>query len=118
MPALTYINSSSQEQPVTPTTQLPTSAIDGYLSATAAVVSINGGATAVTLGSLAGKAVDLFNNTGVDLEYRRGAASLYFPIPNGTSRLIPAIGGNANTLSFRRLDQNSAAVTLVYEVLS
>lgn len=118
MTAITYINASSQEQPVTPAAPLPATAIDGYIAATALIVTIGGGATPASSVSAPGKAIDVFNNTGTDLEYRRGAATVYFPIPNGTARLIPAIGGNANTIGFRRIDQAATTVTLALEVLA
>jgi hypothetical protein len=117
MTAITYINGANQEQPVTSGTQLPTSAIDGYTTATIAVVSISGGATPVVPATRACRAIDLFNNTGADLEYTRTGATPYFPIPNGTGRLITAIS-NANQISFRRIDQSATTVTLSIEVLA
>lgn len=61
------------------------------------------GTSFVAFGSLACEFLDVFNDTGTDLEYRRGAAGLTMIIPAGAERRIYGIT-NANQIQFKRKD--------------
>lgn len=65
-------------------------------------------------GTSACTALDIVNDTGVDIEYRRNAAGLAFPVLAGTSRLVTGIT-NANQIGVRRVDQVLTAVTVKAE---
>jgi hypothetical protein len=69
------------------------------------------GATFTAFGSLACTALDIVNQTGVTIEYRRGGTGTAFPIPSGSSRLVIGIA-NANEISVRRVDQSGVTVTV------
>lgn len=76
------------------------------------------GANFSNFGSQACTSLDLINNTGTTLEYRRGAGgTVYIPIPPGTSRLIQGIT-NANQIYVRRVDQSNTVVTMVAEAFT
>lgn len=75
------------------------------------------GATWVTLPSQGCNALDLVNNTGTAIEYRRGGAGNTIPLPDRSSRLIVAIT-NTNQLQIRRVDQSNATVTITGEAIT
>lgn len=61
------------------------------------------GTTFTAFASLACEYLDVFNDTGTDLEYRRGGAGLTMIIPAGAQRKIYGIT-NANAVQFKRKD--------------
>ncbi len=61
--------------------------------------------------------LDIVNNSGVAIEYRRGATGSTIPIPSGTSRLITGIY-NANQIDIRRVDTSNTQVTITAEALT
>jgi hypothetical protein len=67
-------------------------------------------------GSLACEILEVVNDTGTDLEYRRGGAGLTMIIPAGQTRQIRGIT-NANTISFKRKDSSNTQVTVRAEAL-
>ena len=67
------------------------------------------GTSFTAFGSLACEILDVFNDTGTDLEYRRGSAGPTMIIPAGAQRRINGII-NANGIQFKRKDN---AVTQV-----
>lgn len=54
--------------------------------------------------------VDIVNNTGTALEYRRNGIGASMVIPDGTSRLVLGIS-NTNQISVRRVDVSNTQVT-------
>ena len=71
----------------------------------------------VAFGSVACQTLDVVNNTGTDIEYRRGGAGASITIPEGSARAINAIT-NANQIEVRRLDQSATQVTLTAEAIT
>lgn len=67
------------------------------------------GTTFTAFASLACEYLDVFNDTGTDLEYRRGTTGLTMIIPAGEQRKIYGLT-NANGIQFKRKD---SAVTQV-----
>lgn len=61
-------------------------------------------------------ALDIVNNTGVAIEYRRAGSGNSIQIPNGGSRLVAGIS-NAAEISVRRVDTSNTQVTLTAEAL-
>jgi hypothetical protein len=72
------------------------------------------GANWVSIATASATQIDLVNNTGTTIEYRRGGAGTGFPLLDGNSRLIQGIT-NADQISVRRLDQSNTQVTLFGE---
>lgn len=75
------------------------------------------GATFVPFGSQACSSLDVVNNSGADIEIRRGASGSTMVIRDGYSRLMQGIG-NANQLQIRRADQANTAVSVSAEAYS
>lgn len=73
--------------------------------------SASAGATPVFFATFACTALDIVNDTGVDIEYYRNATGLYLPILAGTSRLITGIT-NTSQVGVRRVDQVATTVTV------
>lgn len=69
------------------------------------------GTSFVAFGSLACEFLDVFNDTGTDLEYRRGAAGNTMIIPAGAQRQIQGLT-NANQVQFKRKDSAIAQVVV------
>ena len=67
--------------------------------------------------SAACDALDLVNNTGVAVEYRRGGAGSTVTVPTGASRLIVGIA-NANEIAVRRVDLSNTQVVVQAEALT
>jgi hypothetical protein len=74
------------------------------------------GASYVAFGGATCNAVDVTNNTGVDIEYRRNGSGLAMPIINTQSRLIVGIV-DASEIAFRRIDQIGTPVTIYAEAI-
>ncbi|WP_398493356.1 hypothetical protein [Variovorax sp.] len=80
--------------------------------------TLNPGSGFNQFGAQACTSLDLINNTGTTLEYKRGSTgTVFIPVPPGTSRLIQGIT-NANQIYVRRLDQSNTVVTLVAEAFA
>lgn len=62
-------------------------------------------------------ALDLVNNSGVDLEYRRNGGGVAMPVLNGSSRFIGDIK-NSNQVQVRRVDQAATPVNVYGETFS
>lgn len=59
-------------------------------------------------------ALDIVNNTGTTIEYRRGAAGTAMQIPTGAARMVIGIT-NANQIDLRRTDTSNTQVTVQAE---
>jgi hypothetical protein len=75
------------------------------------------GTTWVTFGSQTCNALDIVNNTGTTLDYRRGGAGNSIPIPSGSSRMVIGIT-NANSIDIRRHDTSNTQVTVTAEAIT
>lgn len=62
-------------------------------------------------------ALDIVNNTGTTVEYRRGAAGTAMQIPADGARMVIAIT-NANQIEVRRTDVSTTRVTLQAEAFT
>lgn len=60
--------------------------------------------------------LDIVNNTGTDIEYRRGGAGYSITIPDGSARAVTALT-NASEIEVRRVDQSTTQVTLTAEAI-
>ena len=92
---------------------IPTASSATILTLTTAATGTNWTA----FGSQACNALDLVNNTGTSIEYRRGGAGNTIPILSGSSRLIVGIT-NANSIEVRRVDTSNTQVTVTAEALT
>lgn len=102
---------SSGRVPVT--AGFPELAIVGIVSVQTAAVGTDYAAFAST----ACTALDIVNNTGTAIEYRRGGAGETIEIPNGAARLILGIT-NANQIDVRRVDTSNTQVTVRAEAFA
>lgn len=75
------------------------------------------GATYTPFGSQACVALDIVNNTGTTIEYRRGGAGTAMQIPTGAARMVIGIT-NANQIDVRRTDTSNTQVTLQAEAIT
>lgn len=82
-------------------------------SVTTAVVGTNWTA----LSALAGWAVTFVNNTGTDLEVRKGGAGAYVPVYDGSYFTFDGLT-DASNLEVRRIDTSNTQVTVSYWVNS
>lgn len=92
---------------------VPTASSATILTLTTAATGTNWTA----FGSTACVALDIVNNTGTTIEYRRGGAGNTIPILSGSSRMIVGIT-NANSIEVRRVDTSNTQVTLTAEALT
>lgn len=69
------------------------------------------GTNFVAFGSLACEILEVVNDTGTDLEYRRDGAGSTMIITTGQTRQIRGIT-NANAISFKRKDSSNTQVTV------
>jgi len=60
--------------------------------------------------------LDIVNNSGTAIEYRRGATGSTIPIPTGTSRLVVGIT-NASSIDIRRVDTSTTQVAIAAECI-
>lgn len=74
------------------------------------------GGTFVSFGSQVCTVLDIVNDTGADLEYRRGGAGDTVKIQSGTGRKVYGIS-NADQISLRRVDVSNTPVTVKAEAL-
>lgn len=89
---------------------LPTAASGTITSAQTAAIGSNWG----TFNSAVCDQLDIVNNTGTTIEYRRGGAGSTMQIRDGSSRLVIGIT-NANQIDVRRVDQSNTQVTVSAE---
>lgn len=82
-----------------------------------ALQTANPGTGWATFAAQACTALDLVNNSGTTIEYRRGGTGAAMPIPTGTARMIIGIT-NANEISIRRVDQSNTQVTIQAEAFT
>lgn len=61
-------------------------------------------------------ALDIVNNSGTAIEYRRDGAGSTIPIPDGSSRLVVGIS-NANEVEIKRVDDSNTQVTVTAEAI-
>ena len=109
--ALSYVNSAGDVQDV--------GRVSPPHATTVTIVAATTNATGsswTAFSSQACDALDLLNNTGVTIEYRRGAAGTAMQVPTGTSRLIIGIT-NASAIDVRRVDQSNTQVAVQAEAL-
>jgi hypothetical protein len=99
--------------PVESRNSLPAATSATIMSVTTAAIGANWTAFA----SQACTSLDLVNNTGTTIEYRRGAAGVGMPIPTGSARMIIGIT-NANQIQVRRTDLSATQVTVQAEAFS
>ena len=88
-------------------------------AASATILTLTTAATGTdwtAFGSTACVALDIVNNTGTTIEYRRGGAGNTIPILSGSSRMIVGIT-NANSIEVRRVDTSNTQVTVTAEAL-
>ena len=62
-------------------------------------------------------ALDIVNNSGTAIEYRRDGAGSAIPIPDGSARLVVGIS-NADEIEIRRVDTSNTQVTVTAEAIS
>ena len=62
-------------------------------------------------------ALDIVNNTGTTIEYRRNATGTAMQIPSGAARMVIGIT-NANQIEVRRTDTSNTTVTLQAEAFT
>ena len=74
------------------------------------------GANWTAFGAQACTALDIVNQTGADIEYRRGGAGNSIKVPTGTSRMVIGIT-DASSISVRRVDQTNTQVTVSAEAI-
>lgn len=84
-----------------------------YVNAVNITTAANG-TDFIAFGNLGAEMLDITNDTGADLEYRRNGAANTFPLLNGQSRLIQGIT-NTNQISVRRTDTGTAQVKVKAE---
>lgn len=62
-------------------------------------------------------AMDIVNNSGTDIEYRRGGSGKSITVPDGSSRLVLGVG-RASDISIKRADGSATQVTVTAEAFS
>jgi hypothetical protein len=88
-------------------------------AATVAIVTVQTASTGANFTAFADRpcyALDLVNNSGAAIEYRRVGTGPTIAIADGTSRLLVGIR-NANEISVRRVDQSNTQVVLTAEAI-
>lgn len=93
-------------------TDIPTVGLAVILTVQTAAIGTNWTA----FGSQACAALDIVNETGTVIEYRRDGAGSAMPIGISVSRLVTGIT-NANQISVRRRDTSNTQVTVTAEAL-
>lgn len=90
------------------------------MASTITIISAQTAATGTNytaFGSNVCDSMDIVNNSGYAIEYRRGAAGLTIPIPTGSSRLIVGIA-NSNEIDIRRVDTSNTQITITAEAIT
>lgn len=75
------------------------------------------GTTWATFPARACNSLDIVNNSGAAIEYRRNGAGNSIVIPDGSSRLLIGIT-NANQIQVKRLDNSVTQVTVTAEAIN
>lgn len=89
------------------------------LASTVTVVSVTTAATGTNWTAFSSQecdALDIVNNSGTTIEYRRNGAGSAIPIPTGSARLVLGID-NASDISVRRSDTSNTQVTITAEAM-
>lgn len=108
---------AAQSLSVTPATDANVSR-ETYATVTIMAVATSGtGATYVAFGAQACSSLDIVNNTGVDIEVRRGAAGNTLVVRDGYSRLIQGIT-NASQIQVRRADVSNTPASVTAEAFN
>jgi hypothetical protein len=94
-------------------TSLPVTSSATILSLTTAATGTN----YTAFSSQACTSLDIVNNTGTTLEYRRNGAGTALQIPDRSARLVIGIT-NANQVGVRRTDTSNTQVTLQAEAFA
>ena len=84
------------------------------------IVTAQTNATGTSWTAFAGQkclALDLVNNTGTAIEYRRNGAGASMVLADKSARLIVGVS-NANQIQVRRVDTSNTQVTVQAEALS
>lgn len=87
------------------------------VASTGTILALTTNATGTTYTAFASQActsLDIVNNTGTTIEYRRNGAGVAMQIPTGAARMVIAIT-NANQVDVRRTDTSNTTVTLQAE---
>lgn len=90
------------------------------MATTAEILSVTtsaGGSAYVSFASNLCDALEVVNNSGADIEYRRNGAGNTIVVPNKITRLITGIS-NANEISLRRVDLSNTPVIVAAEALT
>jgi hypothetical protein len=85
--------------------------------ASGTILSLTTNATGTTFTAFASQActaLDIVNNTGVTVEYRRGGAGTAMQIPAGAARMVIGIT-NASQVDVRRTDTSNTQVAVQAE---
>lgn len=94
------------------------SSVPQVTSGTILALTTNASGTPYTaFASQACTALDIVNNTGVTIEYRRGATGSAMQIPTGAARMIIGIT-NASQIDVRRTDVSNTTVTIQAEAFT
>lgn len=102
------VDGSAVKQPVT----VPNATTVTIITATTAATGTN----YTAYGSNTCNAIDIVNNSGTVIEYRRGAAGAAIPIQAASSRLVIGIS-NSNAIDIRRTDTSNTQVAVVAECI-
>lgn len=90
------------------------------MATTVEITSVSTSAAGTAYVAFASKpcdALEIVNNSGVDVEYRRNGAGSTIVIKNQASRLITGIS-NANEISLRRVDLSATPVVVAAEAVT
>lgn len=89
-------------------------------TSSATILPLTTNATGTTFTAFAAQAciaLDIVNNTGTTVEYRRGATGTAMQIPTGAARMVIGIT-NANQVDVRRTDVSNTQVTMQAEAFT
>lgn len=89
-------------------------------AATGAILALTTNATGTTFTAFSASAciaLDIVNNTGTTIEYRRGGTGTALQIPTGSARLVVGIT-NADQVGVRRTDTSNVQVSLQAEAFT
>lgn len=97
-------------------TSAPSITADPYAWTTAndSVTTSATGTNRVALASHVAKEVTFNNNSGTDVEFRRGATGAAFVLTDGQAKTF-RLSANTSELDIRRVDTSNTQITLVYE---
>lgn len=116
LPASLGGKTAAQSLSVTPATDANL-AKESYTVTIMAVSTAAVGADFTAFGSQSCSSLDIVNNTGTDIEVRRGTSGATMVVRDGYSRLFQGLT-NANGIQVRRFDQAATVVSLSAEAFS